>query len=174
MKQAIVLKSLRQNFIIQPYRTGDEDRILSTWKEAFNKEMAPDFWQWKYPCNPAGFRIMLCLAENGEVAAHYAAQVCKISFQDQEWLGLQLTDNFSHPKYRWALCGKTGLFVKTARAFLKTYLEEIPIDTQFELATDLPKAQFHYGFPGIRHYRLGIKLMHYRLHQPGTVCLRFT
>ncbi len=173
MRTELVQNTSKGRFVIRPAEPGDENKIFISWEQAFNKKIDRETWRWKYHTNPQGCRTMLCLAENGEVAVHYAAQVYKINFGGTEKLALHLTDNFSHPKYRWALGGKTGLFVKTSWAFLKTYLEDIPIESGFELYSSLPKAHFHYGFPGIRHYRLGAKLMYYRRFNPGTLYVKF-
>ncbi len=164
------IKSREGNFLIRPYQPGDEAAILSSWKEAFGQEMSLAHWRWKYPGNPEGFRCLLCLAEDGTVVVHYAAQVRRITFYGEEILGLHLTDSFSHPRFRWALGGKTGLFVRTGWIFLRTFLEEIDLPAE-PLKTDLPKARFAYGFPGERHFRLGIRLMKYRRHEPGVLYL---
>ncbi len=170
MRTEVEVKSREGTFLIRPYRPGDETAILSSWKEAFGQEMTLSHWRWKYPGNPEGFRCLLCLAEDGTVVAHYAAQVTRITFYGEEILGLHLTDSFSHPRFRWALGGKTGLFVRTGWIFLRTFLEEIDLPAE-PLATDLPKARLAYGFPGERHFRLGVRLMKYRRHEPGVLYL---
>jgi len=172
-KTELVQQTIKGKFVIRPYQPGDDPQIFVSWEKAFNKKMDAEVWHWKYHANPAGFRAMLCLSDSGDVAVHYAAQVYKINHNREEKLALHLTDNFSHPEYRWALGGKTGLFVKTSWAFLNTYLEEIPIDSHFKLHTLHPKAHFHYGFPGKRHYRLGAKLMYYRLFKPGVLYFKY-
>ena len=166
----MLVRTRTGSFEIRPYRPGDERAILAAWKEAFGKEMRLEEWQWKYAQNPEGFRCLLCLAEDGTVAVHYAAQVQRLAWGGEEILGLHLTDSFSHPRFRWALGGKTGLFVRTGRIFLKTYLEKIDFE-ETPLPTEEPLAQFHYGFPGERHFKLGIKLLKYRPHQPGVLYL---
>ncbi len=173
-KTELIQPTIKGKFIIRPYEPSDEPQIIASWEEAFKQRMDAETWRWKYHANPAGFRTMLCLSETGDVAVHYAAQVYRITHNGQKKLALHLTDNFSHPAYRWALGGKTGLFVKTSWAFLKTYLDEIPIDPCFKLYVSHPKAHFHYGFPGQRHYRLGAKLMYYRLFKPGTLYFTFS
>jgi len=170
MREELALETKEGTFFLRPYRPGDETAILASWKAAFGKEMTLSHWRWKYPENPEGFRCLLCLSEDGTVVVHYAAQVQRISFYGREILGLHLTDSFSHPRYRWALGGKTGLFVRTGRTFLRTFLEEVDLPAE-PLATDLPKAQLAYGFPGERHFRLGVRLMKYRLHEPGILYL---
>jgi hypothetical protein len=125
-KPSFQIRSSRGKFEIRPYETGDEEKILSSWETVFGRSMPTAHWQWKYPLNPAGFRTLLCLSENGEVAVHYAGQGCRICFFGKEALGLQLTDIFTHPAYRWAIGGKTGLFIKTAWIFWQTFLEKAP------------------------------------------------
>ncbi len=159
-------------FTIRPYHAGDEEKIFPAWKLAFSSEINTDWWRWKYLKNPSGFRTMLCLSDTGDVAVNYAAQVYNLWFDGMEIKALHLTDNFSHPNYRWAIGGKSGLFVRTGKVFLKTYLENIPVEPSSALSTPLEIARFHYGFPGVRHYRLGTKLMHYRVFGPGTAFLK--
>jgi len=171
LKEEIIITSKRGKFYIRPYRPGDEKAILASWRLAFGKEMSLEEWRWKYIENPAGYRILICVAEEGTVVCHYAAQVRNIALGKSNILGLHLTDSFSHPRFRWAIGGKTGLFVKTGWIFLNTFLEEIGMPGP-SLSTPFPKAQFHYGFPGQRHFLLGLKLMKYRPHGPGILFLK--
>jgi len=166
-----VIETQQGLFFLRPYQPGDEWAILSSWKEAFGKEMSLEEWRWKYPENPEGFRCLLCLAEDGTVVAHYAAQVMRVAFRGGTILGLHLTDSFSHPRFRWAVGGKRGLFVQTGWVFLRTFLEKIELPVE-PLPTGLPVARLAYGFPGERHFRLGWRLMKYRLHGPGVLYLR--
>ena len=166
------LDTARGIFHIRPYENGDETGILSSWRRAFKSEMPAEHWRWKYPGNPQGFRCLLCVAEDGTVVIHYAAQVMKILMKERIISGLHITDSFSHPGFRWAIGGKSGLFIKAGWAFLNTYLERIETIGKIKLAAALPPAQFHYGFPGERHNRLGAKLLNYRLHRPGVIYMR--
>ena len=162
------IKTSLGNFEIRPYRPGDEEAILASWKAAFGKEMSRKEWQWKYPSNPEGFRCLLCIAEDGTVAVHYAAQVHRVFWKEREILALHLTDSFSHPRFRGALGLKKGLFVRTGQIFLKTFLEKIDLPAK-PLPIKAPLAQFHYGFPGERHFKLGLRLLNYRAHRPGVL-----
>ena len=166
-----ILETRHGRFLIRPYQPGDEEHILPVWRLVFGKEMTLEEWRWKYPASPAGFRCLLCLNEKGEVVVHYAAQVVRVACQGESIFGLHLTDSLSHPGYRWAIGGKRGLFFLTAATFLRTYLEEIDLPVK-PLATDLPRASFHYGFPGERHARLGALLLKYRRHAPGLLYLK--
>ena len=163
------ISTSKGRFLIRPYQPGDEGAILASWARAFGKDMPLEEWRWKYPANPYGFRCLLCLAEDGTVVVHYAAQVVHIAFEGKFIRGLHLTDSFSHPSYRWALGGKQGLFVRTGWLFLNTYLEEVPLPNSEKLLVPEPSAQFHYGFPGERHFRLGLKFLAYRQHNPGVL-----
>ena len=166
-REGIWLDTENGRFLVRPYRPGDEEGILASWRLAFGKEMPLSLWRWKYPDNPRGFRCLLCLDEAGQVVVHYAAQVMRLNYFGKDILGLHLVDSFSHPRFRWAVGGRTGLFVRAAWIFLATYLEDVDLPQRVFLATEVPKAQFHYGFPGERHYRLGLKLLSYRYHGPG-------
>ena len=172
MNETAILETRWGRFLIRPYREGDEGAVLEGWKKAFGKEMSFEEWRWKYRECPGGFRCLLCLTEDGKVAVHYAAQVYPATFRGERILGLHLTDTFSVPEYRWAVGGKHGLLVKTGLYFLKTYLENFPAEETFRLRHEVPKAVFHYGFPGERHFRLGALLLHYRRFGPGIAYLR--
>lgn len=169
----IRIESPQGLFYIRPYRKGDERLILQGWKQAFGKEMSLEEWRWKYEHCPGGFRCLLCTFEEKEIAVHYAAQVYPASLFGEKVLGLHLTDTFSLPAYRWAIGGKYGLLVKVGLFFLKSYLEEFPASEDFIIDDKVPKAAFHYGFPGVRHFRLGELLLHYRKIRKDAFYLRW-
>ncbi|MBN1572782.1 MAG: GNAT family N-acetyltransferase [Deltaproteobacteria bacterium] len=85
---------------VLPYRPGDEKNILSLFREAFGKEMAPEYWRWRFVENPVG-EIMINLAWDGDLlASHYPVSPVKISLFGKEYLtGLSLT-TMTHPAYR--------------------------------------------------------------------------
>ena len=153
------LTSRGMTFLIRPYQPGDETALLASWEAAFGKEWSLEEWRWKYLALPHGALILLCL-QGEEVVVHYAGQIVKALHQDAVFYGLHLADSFSHPRYRWAVGGRTGLFVRTARVFWKTYLR----GSTFEepgLETSGPQVDFVWGLPGERHFRLGRLLLDY-------------
>ena len=157
----ITINSKKGKYYILEYHPRYLDDIIKTWQIVFQKEINRSFWLWKYQQNPAGFRTILCIDENGKVIVHYGAMCCNINFFGQSCLALQLTDIFTHPKYRWAIGGKTGLFVQTARTFWQTYLKNAPFGPELDLHSIKSKASFVWGLPGKRHARLGQKVIKY-------------
>ncbi len=155
------IKTTRGTFTVREFCPKDQDQVLSSWEKAFNKKVNPDYWHWKYNKNPGGFRTIVCLDENGTVAVHYAGLGTRTWFHDQKIIGLQFVDIYSHPKYRWAIGGKTGLFVKTARIFWQTFVKNAPFDESLSLNTEKEKVSFVWGLPGKRHARLGQMVIKY-------------
>ena len=57
---------------IRSYKSGDEQAILSLFHECFKKEMAYEFWHWRFINNPANQNIIQLAWEDDILAAHYA------------------------------------------------------------------------------------------------------
>ena len=168
-----MIKKICPDLFLRVYLPGDEGAILSSWKKIFKKELSVEEWRWKFLGCPGGCKILLCFNESGEVAVHYAGQMYRAVLDDgQEIWALHLVDIFSLPEYRWIFPGKYGLFVEVAKYFLKTFLEDFPVEEGYALQVEGPKASFHYGFPGKRHFLLGEKVLFYRRFSAGTVYLR--
>ena len=166
------LRGSKEEFLIRPYQPGDETRILPSWTEAFGKPWSVEEWRWKYAGNPAGFRCLLALNSAGKVVVHYAGLGAYAVLEGKRVHTLQLVDNFSHPRYRWALGSKTGLFAEVARYFWQTYLEDGPWGENYDLGAP-SKSLFFFGFPGERHFRLGQYLVRYaRMAAPVFGALR--
>ena len=159
--RTITIESQKGKFFIREFQPEDLSGCLDSWKAAFGKEMDKNLWEWKYFKSPGGFRTVVCVSEDGTVAVHYAGQGNRSFYFDKEILGLQLIDIYSHPSFRWAIGGKTGLFVKTARSFWQTFMDNAPFDKGLDLFSKQKRGQFVWGLPGIRHARLGQKVIKY-------------
>ena len=145
-------------FTVRPYRPGDEKAILDGWHRAFGKEMEEAVWRWKYPGNPLGVRVVVCLSEDGEVAVHFAGIPYRCRLGEETFQAVHSVDCYSRPDYRKVLVGRSGLFVQTAKAFFDTFTFEPGDDDPGDMEE---RAAFLYGFPGERHFRLGEKLLAY-------------
>jgi hypothetical protein len=149
-----MIETQKGRFLIRVYQPEDKEGILSLWKAAFGKEMPPRLWRWKYLENPYDRQIVLCVSEAGVPVAMYSGIPYRANWLGETVRFTHLIDNVSHPAYRGALGGRTGLFVRTANAFFDRY--------------GGPHASvFMYGFPGKRHYLLGEKLLKYKAVPDG-------
>lgn len=145
-------------YVFRPYTTSDLPEVCIAWQAAYKKPLAIDLWKWKYHKAPHGHQIMICLHENGEVAALYGGIPQPMRWQGQDLFLTQLMDLFSHPKHRRPLSGRGGLFVETARRFFARY------------AGPGGSAIMH-GVPGERSYRIGARRLQYERHPSGIAYL---
>lgn len=134
----------RGTFVIRSYQPEDEERVLSLWKTAFQKEMPRSLWRWKYSENPLGYRILLCVNDAGDPVVMYGGIPYQAIWKGKQVEITNLMDIMSHPDYR-----KTGLFIQTGNAFFDTF-------------TGPDKSVLLYGFPGKYHFEIGQKYMAYR------------
>ncbi len=145
-------------FMLRPYRNEDETSVIALWELAFNQKMNPAIWRWKFHDNPFGRQMMLCLNESGEPVAMYAGIPFTANWNGKSIRMTQLIDNMSHPGYRQVISGRKGLFVETSKYF-------------FELYGGKQASVYHYGFPGIKHFKLGKIFLEYGVVGDGGVYL---
>ncbi|MCD6197843.1 MAG: GNAT family N-acetyltransferase [Deltaproteobacteria bacterium] len=146
--EPISIASSEGPFVIRPYQEGDEKAILDLFREVFGQERTQTQWKWKFRDNPFGTQIILCFAPNGDLTAQYAGIPVKAVLKRQEVQVTQLVDSMSKPAYRGVLGGRKGIFTRTVQAF-------------FDAFGHPGASVFLYGFPGIRHFRLGEILLQY-------------
>ncbi|MEE4355743.1 MAG: GNAT family N-acetyltransferase [Desulfococcaceae bacterium] len=149
-----IIESENGKYIIRPYKNEDESKVLSLWKTAFGREMHPSLWRWKYLENPYNEQILLCEDEKGQIAVLYGGIPYRANYKGETVEINQLMDIMSHPEYR-----KTGLFIKTAYAFL-------------DYAGKEKGVLFLYGFPGEYHLRIGEKYLSYQAIRSGVRFLK--
>jgi len=152
------IETLYGKFLLRPYCDDDEQNVLDLWENAFGKKLPIETWRWKFHNNPFGRQIMLCLTENGLPIAMYAGIPYLSIWNGQEIRMTQLIDNMSHPRFRQVTNGRKGLFIQTAEHF-------------FEVYGGLHASVFHYGFPGIKHFRLGNLFLSYSMIADGGIYL---
>lgn len=137
------------DFIIRPAVQSDQQSILASYALAFRDNRTQDVWQWIYRDNPDESQSMLCLSKDGVVAAHSGVSFHRAIYEGEIVKLGQCRDAFSHPKFRFVMQGRFGLFPQTARSLFE----------QYGLAKGV---MFHYGFPSARHLRLGCKQLNYQ------------
>jgi len=139
----------KPTFSFRPYQAGDEHAIQTSFAEVFPSYRNLDTWHWIYTHNPDGSRIMLAVAENGDLAAHYASSVHSAIWAGQTTRIGFIRDVFSTSRYRTFTEGRRGVFVQNFEAFLDEW-------------TGPNQLVMLYGFPSQRPFRLGKLLMQYQ------------
>jgi len=148
------LETAHGRFLLRPYRDEDEEKVVELWETAFKQKMDRRIWYWKFHDNPFGRQMMLCLNEAGDPIALYSGIPFLANWNGHEIRMTQLIDNMSHPAYRHASSGRKGLFIQTAEYF-------------FEVYGGKHASVFHYGFPGIKHFKLGKIFLNYEMFANG-------
>ncbi len=150
-----IVETKRGRFRFRLYREEDEQGVLLLWKAAFNKDMDPDIWRWKYEQSPYGRQIVVCedAEESGRILAVYSGIPYKARWQGDTVALTQLMDIMSHPDYRGE-----GLFVRAAKYF-------------FEIFGPPHGAVCLYGFPGGYHFKLGERILGYEALEGGVAFL---
>jgi len=136
-------------FIVRSYRPEDEAGVLSLWKAAFEKELSPALWRWKYLENPYKLQIALCVSEDGTILVMYGGIPYRANWKGKTVCVTHLADIMSHP-----VCRGTGLFARTGAAF-------------FDLFAGPEATIFYYGFPGKFHFDIGEKYLEYTALKGG-------
>ncbi len=134
---------MTEQVVIRPYQEGDEVAINEGFNRTFGLERSLAEWQWKYPAAPEGRWIMLAVDPAGRVLAHYGAVPSSFRCGDTVVRAGQITDAYAVPE------------VQGKRVFSQCYETFIE---RFGNPDDLP---LMYGFPGTRHYEMGIKVLKY-------------
>lgn len=128
--------------VLRPFREGDEASINSAFNEVFSLRRTLEEWHWKYPARPFGRFIMLTVADDGRVLVHYAAVPVRFKVGDEVVQAGQVVDVFSVAQARAGLAA-ARTFLKTADAFFATYLDQARLSVC-------------YGFPSLRHLKVGV------------------
>ncbi len=131
--------------IYRRYRDGDEAAINEGFNLAFGVSRPLDEWRWKFPAEPEGRWIMVAVDETGRVLAHYGATASRMQLGGVTVRAGQPVDVYSLPE------------VRGTRIFTACYEEFI---ARFGNRDDLPVM---YGFPGGKHYHMGLRQLQYVL-----------
>lgn len=148
MKQLKGLLSLQ----IRPYRPGDEEEINRSFNQVFGLHRTLEEWRRKFP-DPTF--TMLAVTADGRVAGQYAAIPVPLQVEGRQILAGTVVDVFTTATTRRGL--------GAARAMLATTEEFF---SHFGGASALSVL---YGFPGTRHFRLGVARLGYDSMPPEEV-----
>lgn len=128
---------------LRPYRPGDEIEINEGFNTVFGVRRSLDEWRWKFPDQPEGRYIMLTVAPTGRVLAHYGAVAMQVQFGNERVRAGQIVDAYSREDVRG-----TRVFSTCYEHFIKLYGNPEGLPLMF-------------GFPGRRHYEMGLKALEY-------------
>lgn len=124
---------------IRGYRQGDGPAVNRGFNRIFGHTRSVEEWRRKFP--PEARRRALMLAEeNGEVVAHFAALPVPLQVDGRRLRAAQVVDVYSDRR--------PGLFLRLVNRFYR----ELCGPGRLELI---------YGFPGERHFRLGVRKLRY-------------
>jgi len=127
------------NVRIRRYRPGDGPAINRGFERVFGKTRGIEEWEWKFP--PDGRETTILIAEEaGKVLAHFAAVPVSLQVDGRPIRAGQVVDVYS--------VRRQGLFLRLVDRFY----EEVCGPGRLELI---------YGFPGQRHFRLGVRRLRY-------------
>lgn len=129
--------------VYRPYRSGDEVEINTGFNQVFGLSRPLDEWRWKFPESPEGRWIMLAVDPRGRVLAHYAAVAMQFRFGREQVRAGQIVDAYSRTEVRG-----TRVFSSCYERFIEA----------FGTPAGLP---LMFGFPGRKHYEMGLKALKY-------------
>lgn len=141
---------MSRELTVTAYRPGDETAINRGFARVFGVDRPLDDWRWKFPDEAGGRRILTLRDPAGEVAAHFAALPVPLSIDGRFLRAGQVVDVYSD---RRAGLARRGPFVRLVHEFYRRHGGE----------HDLPLI---YGFPGERHFRLGVLALGYSPPRP--------
>lgn len=129
------------NTMIRTTSKNDLDKFKTLWESAFLQNIELSYLEWKYN----NFEYGVIYEEGDIFVAFYGGVKLNCVLGDNIIDVIQINDSCSHPDYRY----KTGdsPFKKTVDYFFSIY------DTEKYL---------HYGFPGLRHHKLGKLILDYQ------------
>ncbi len=134
---------MSDNLIYRTYKKGDEEGILRLFQEVFGHDLTLPFWEWKNCMAPGGGpRIALAQEPEGKVVAAYSVISLPAVIRGEVGIMGQCVDIMVHPRHRGRFL-KQGVLVKTFEHFCNTYRKR--------------EVDFLYGFPGRRHWVLGLR-----------------
>jgi len=129
--------------IVRRFRPGDEASLNDGFNRVFGLQRTLSEWEWKFPALAPGRTIVVAVEDGGAVVAHYGAAVVRMQLGELAgWAG-QIVDVFSLPQ------------VRGTRVFLQLY------ETCVREFCRPDRLVMLFGFPGRKHYTVGLKHMQY-------------
>jgi hypothetical protein len=142
---------------IRRFRSGDETAINDGFNAVFGMNRSLEEWRWKFQDGPEGRWIMLAVADDGSVCAHYGAVPVRMRVGEHSIRAGQPVDVFTRPAARRGLAA-----ARTLKATVDRFFAEFGHRDRLALL---------FGFPGQRHLRLGLARLGYEQMPPLPVRL---
>lgn len=64
---------MTKGYDIRAWQSGDETAILDLFQASFGRNLAPQFWNWRFRDHPAGGPLIMLAWQGDRLAAHYGA-----------------------------------------------------------------------------------------------------
>lgn len=111
-------------FVVRGYQTGDEEKILAAFHQAFGTQRQMAHWYWKYRDNPVGRFCISTAWQDDTLVAHYSGYPLRFSVDAQQThLTQHVGDTFSVRAFRGAGHGASNLLARVFRHFVCHYVE---------------------------------------------------
>ena len=118
------------------YKGVDEHQIVQLFKQAFNRDMGLDYWNWRFKGNVEG-KIQIDLMFDGELlVGHYAVSPIRMICNGKSILTGLSNNSMTHPDY-----GRRGIFKTLASSLYSRITNE-----GVELVWGFPNQASYYGF----------------------------
>lgn len=134
-----------EDFTLRTYRPGDEVSINRSFNKIFKTRRSLKEWRWKFRPADDGSRIIVAVDRDQRVIAHYGALRLRLQIDGQEAVGGEPLDAFCLSE---GGATQRRLFTKTVKEFYRHYRRADRFCGLF-------------GFPSLRHYRLGRIVLEY-------------
>lgn len=123
---------------IKQYKAGDEVKILELFKLAFNKEMTPEYWKWRFQDNPFTKDIMIHLMWDGDkMVGHYAICPIEMIIDGEVCMTAFSMTTMTHPEYN----GR-GIFTQLSSSLY----DELKNVHKYKMVWGFPNNNSHYAF----------------------------
>jgi hypothetical protein len=130
--------------LLRPFRPGDEEAVNDGFNRVFGHRRPLAEWHWKFPpgASLALGRPIFVAVDKERVVAHFAALPVPLRIDGREVTAGQVVDVYSERR--------PGVFVRLVHRFY----DELCGPEAGDIA-------LVYGFPGERHFQLGVKKLRY-------------
>lgn len=68
----------RDKVVVRPFRSGDEQAFFEVYRRAFNRELSPRFFEWRFLKNPLGPSWVELGWVGDRLAGNYASSACRL------------------------------------------------------------------------------------------------
>lgn len=156
---------------IRSYEQGDENQILSLWREVFQMKRSLQHWLWKFKNNPYlnVQAALACTTLEKQIVSHYTVLPVKMNFNGESVLAGQVVDLITHPDF-W----RQGLSLKTAQhCNKKLHQNNVSIVFSFFSKTSYPghvKRLEYKAIKPLRQYWLRLNFFNGALTSVFNIC----